>query len=646
MMAIRLCSKYKRMRFIFTMLATIISASVYCQWSSDPSTNNAVCNFSGSQTLVQLVSDGAGGAISTWVDTRNGAQDIYAQRTDMNGVLLWAVDGIAICNAASDQFSPRLVSDGSGGAIITWYDNRSGDYDIYAQRINASGVVQWTADGVAICVITGNQNAQQLMADGVGGAIIVWSDGRSGGPNADIYAQRINAAGTVQWTANGAPVCTASSLQNIPQLVSDGAGGAIITWEDWRNFSQSDIYAQRIASNGFTSWSFNGVVICSESNLAQQYNTKIVTDGSGGAIISWLDNRNFSSNTDIYAQKVNTSGVTQWISNGIPICTADLLQISQQMIADGSGGAIISWEDRRTERDIYAQRVNTSGSIQWPANGMVVCDVTGIQTEPQLLARASGGALFVWTDSRNGSPDIFAQGIDAAGAALWITNGVPVANESHSQTAAQLITDGADGAFIAWQDLRTTVDYDIYSSRLFANGSLPLRLLSFSASNNGKDVLLSWNTDNEMNSFYFDIEFSGNGSSFTKLGAVSARNLSGNNQYHFTHLSPVNNVLFYRLKLVDVDGKFVYSKIISVTRSKTLQVVLYPNPASNSIRVTNCNAEEVQEIQVLNSNGSLVMTGKANNQLQFNISHLSAGVYVLKVLKKDKSCLISQFEKY
>jgi len=120
------------MRLIFTMLVTLISASVYCQWSNDPSTNNAVCNFSGSQTLVQEVSDGAGGAISTWVDTRNGAQDIYAQRIDMNGVLQWAVDGIAICNAASDQYSPRLVSDGSGGVIVTWYDNRSGDYDIYA----------------------------------------------------------------------------------------------------------------------------------------------------------------------------------------------------------------------------------------------------------------------------------------------------------------------------------------------------------------------------------------------------------------------------------------------------------------------------------------------------------------------------------
>ena len=91
----------------------------------------------------------------------------------------------------------------------------------------------------------------------------------------DIMAQRIDASGTVLWTSNGAPVCTASSLQNTPQLVSDGAGGAIISWEDWRSYGQPDIYAQRISFNGFTNWTFNGVAICTEPNFANQYSTKI-----------------------------------------------------------------------------------------------------------------------------------------------------------------------------------------------------------------------------------------------------------------------------------------------------------------------------------------------------------------------------------
>ena len=63
----------------------------------------------------------------------------------------------AICIATGDQSSPTIVADGAGGSIITWYDLRSGSSDIYAQRINAAGVVQWTANGVAICTATGEQ---------------------------------------------------------------------------------------------------------------------------------------------------------------------------------------------------------------------------------------------------------------------------------------------------------------------------------------------------------------------------------------------------------------------------------------------------------------------------------------------------------
>ncbi|MGB8195099.1 MAG: T9SS type A sorting domain-containing protein [Chitinophagaceae bacterium] len=634
------------MQRIFFTLLTILCSTAYGQWSSNPSVNNPVCNFAGNQTMVQSTTDGAGGAISTWVDTRNGTQDIYAQRIDANGNLLWAVDGIAICNAVSDQFSPRLASDGNGGAIITWYDNRSGNYDIYAQNVNAGGIAQWTVDGVAICMASGNQNAQQLIADGSGGAIIAWSDGRPGGPNADIYAQRINSFGSVLWAVDGTAVCTAASLQNIPQLVSDGSGGAIVAWEDWRSFSQPDIYAQRISSSGFANWSFNGVVICSEPNLANQYNSRIISDGSGGAIICWLDNRSFSSNTDIYAQKVNAAGTTQWLSNGIAICNANAIQLAQQMVSDGAGGAIISWEDRRTERNIYAQRINTTGIIQWLANGIAVCNEPGIQEEPQLAVRTSGGAILLWTDSRNGSQqDIYAQGIDAAGTALWPAGGVPVANESNSQSAAQLISDGAGGAIIAWQDLRSMLDYDIYSSRLYANGTLPVRLLFLTAARNQRNVLITWDTDNEVNSSHFDIEYSLNGISFTKLARADAKNLPGINHYSFVHISFASTAAYYRLKQVDLDGRFVHSKIIKVELVKEMHVMVSPNPAGSFIQLKDVKADEIRAIQIVSVDGRSWNTNTINNQMQINISHLSGGVYIIKLVKKDNSVTTSQFVK-
>ena len=126
------------------------------------------------------------------MDYRSGTNyDIYAQRIGPGGAVQWTADGEAICTAANSQAYPTIESDGAGGAIITWQDDRSFMYDIYAQRISANGAVQWPADGEAICTAADNQTYPTIESDGAGGAIITWMDLRSG-TNLDIYAQRIS----------------------------------------------------------------------------------------------------------------------------------------------------------------------------------------------------------------------------------------------------------------------------------------------------------------------------------------------------------------------------------------------------------------------------------------------------------------------
>ncbi|MCI0698556.1 T9SS type A sorting domain-containing protein, partial [candidate division KSB1 bacterium] len=242
---------------------------------------------------------------------RSGNSDIYAQRINASGVVQWTADGVAICTATNDQFYTTILSDGAGGAIITWDDDRSGsDYPaIYVQRINASGVVQWTADGVAICTATSYQVSPTIVSDGAGGAIITWNDFRSGGDYSHIYAQRINASGVVQWTADGVAtggvaIGPEPKEESRPTIVGDGAGGAIITWRDQRSGIYSDIYAQRINASGVVQWTADGVAIGTATN--DQESPNIASDDAGGAIITWQDYR--SGSGDIYAQRVRSDG--------------------------------------------------------------------------------------------------------------------------------------------------------------------------------------------------------------------------------------------------------------------------------------------------------------------------------------------------
>ncbi len=432
--------------------------------------NLDITNVTGDQNGSQIIPDGTGGMIIVWQDYRNGDWDIYAQRVSSAGTEQWTAGGIVISRATGTQRYPQIASDGSGGAIITWEDSRSGtDYDIYAQRVNAAGTIQWREDGVAISTAAGNEYMPQIIMDGSGGAIIAWGDNRSG-TGSDIYAQRVNSAGMIQWTTNGVAICTASGDQYLNRLimVGDGSGGAIITWDDFRSLN-SDIYAQRVNSAGAVQWTTDGVAMSTAAATKQL--PQAVSDGSGGAIVTWMDYRSGTHN-DIYAQRVNGAGAVQWATDGVAISTASGNKSGPYPVSDGSGGAIIAWRDNRsgTDYDIYAQRVNSTGTIQWTVDGVALCTVAGDQSSVLGVSDGVGGAIITWADNRSGNSDIYAQRVDGTGVARWTTNGIGISTAIDNQSVSRMVPDGTGGALITWRDYRNGTDYDIYAQRVSSNG--------------------------------------------------------------------------------------------------------------------------------------------------------------------------------
>lgn len=386
------------------------------QWTAD---GVPLCTATEGQHNPQLTSDGAGGAIVTWYDYRSHiSTDIYAQRIDGSGTAQWTANGVPICTASNAQFNPQITSDGAGGAVITWRDNRNGNNDIYAQRINASGTAQWAADGVPLCTAAGDQMSPQIITDGTGGAIVTWRDYRLS--EWSIFAQRINASGTVQWSTNGASICTAVGEQLPPRLTSDGAGGAIITWADLRlGPLTDDIYAQRINASGTIQWTTNGASICTAGWMQQE--PRITSDGAGGAIVTWADYRS-GGNNDIYAQRINSSGTVQWTIDGVPLCTNAEYQYDPQITLDGAGGAIVTWYDYRSgsNADIYTQHINASGTFQWFMDGVPLCTAVENQIDILSTTDGAGGAIVMWRDYRSGNYDIYAQRIDSEGRIAYL----------------------------------------------------------------------------------------------------------------------------------------------------------------------------------------------------------------------------------
>src|SRR5262249_9210102 len=155
-------------------------------------------------------------------------------KIDANGDAMWAVGGVVVCKAAGDQINPAAVADGAGGVIVAWEDGRTDalNPDLYAQRLTAAGVELWTTDGVLVSGAAGRQQAPAIVGAGMRGAIVAWRDDRTGA--ADIFARRVPANGVPAWTADGVAVSQASGDQDQVAAVSDGAGGAILAWRDTR----------------------------------------------------------------------------------------------------------------------------------------------------------------------------------------------------------------------------------------------------------------------------------------------------------------------------------------------------------------------------------------------------------------------------
>ena len=121
-----------------------------------------------------------------------------------------ATQNLPLCTAENEQRFPALIADGQGGAIIAWSDARHANRDIFAQRVTATGVMQWNANGIPICDLPSSQSWPLIVNDTMGGAILVWGDTRHG--NQDSYAQRIDANGNKLWDPEGIPVCTHLTL--------------------------------------------------------------------------------------------------------------------------------------------------------------------------------------------------------------------------------------------------------------------------------------------------------------------------------------------------------------------------------------------------------------------------------------------------
>ncbi|MBN1803508.1 MAG: hypothetical protein JW891_18505 [Candidatus Lokiarchaeota archaeon] len=410
----------------------------------------AICTEDGDKYYFTSIYDELGSSFIAWTDQRDESEDrLYLQKLNSStGQVQWIENGLLISNNVMYHDGAYMISDGAGGVIIAWEDHRTGSADkygdIYAQRVNSTGDILWTTGGVAICSTNDSQCQPHIVSDGCGGAIITWSDGRNGAYNYDIYAQRINSTGHTQWIANGTAVCNELNSQVYHAVVSDGLGGAIVLWQVYLELNDA-LFAQRINSTGNVQWIEEGVKI--SDYLGSWGNFQLISDNNGGATTVWLDWENGQFNPKVYAQKIDSNGTLQWGNYGIPVCTSTGNQNAPRIIGDGDEGVIILWkDDRNGNYNIYAQKINLNGEEQWTHDGVKICNPKLVYSL-NLVSDGTGGAIIAWLEWSGNTGRIYTQRIDDEGNTKWTPNGVAVVTASGMERMS-LVSNGLGGAIV------------------------------------------------------------------------------------------------------------------------------------------------------------------------------------------------------
>src|SRR5690349_20305532 len=202
-------------KFLFASLFLFLSINLFSQWSTNPSVN--------------------------------------LQISDLNG----------------DQATPKIAATTDGGCYIAWFDNRSGSYAMYLQRLNAAGVKQFTADG--LLVSNNPQNTSlvdyDLICDANNNAILIFTDTRSGGA-INPFAYMISPAGAQMWGANGVTLSdSVNSFQAIPRVVATSDGNYIFIWRI--GSGPQKIAMQKLNAAGVKQWGASPVYIT--SGTAENY---------------------------------------------------------------------------------------------------------------------------------------------------------------------------------------------------------------------------------------------------------------------------------------------------------------------------------------------------------------------------------------
>jgi len=214
-------------------------------------------------------------------------------------------------------------------------------------------------------------------------------------------------------------------------------------------------------------WHDNGVALRQGVHIEWQKTGDIGNEGE--MIFAWSDTR--TSDREVYAQKFDSSGQKLWGTDGIIVASYEGRQEDPILIHDGNGGAYVIWRDYRVEPDpigdVYAQHINSDGTLSYPSDGFALSNEEGYQVSLNMCSDGQGGAYAIWMDTGGKT---YASHLTPDSSQIPNPGiGTVVLNHSWGYSKISLETAGSGDAMMVWFDERPEggeSEADVYAQRI------------------------------------------------------------------------------------------------------------------------------------------------------------------------------------
>lgn len=506
---------------------------------------------------------------------------------------------------------------GSNGKVITELGDRSKIFSIALQedgKIIAGGastdtsthhvpftVVRHNYDGSIDSSFGNNGIVRTEMLEGYGEIkkLLIKSDGKILAAGRVVLMTFDEIPALVQYNTDGSLDSSFGDngkveryIENI-ETITDIAltkDGKIIATGEPTSFGNSDFALLRFFPNGTLDSSFgtNGVIITDFDNSDDVSYSLSVQSDNAIVLAGYSYKRQPASKTKFALAKYGVNGAldSSFGVNGKVITAIDTITaLATNITLETDGNLIVSgYTFGANSKDFVAAKYFSNGKLDstFGNEGFVTTDFTGFQ------------------------------------------------DESYT-SAIQL-----DGKIILAGQAGTNTKYSIALAR-YTNNILPLKLLDIIAKKDGKTNLLRWTTAEEINLDRFEIQRSQDGRAFSAIGKINP----GLTKYNFIDVKPFTGTNYYRLKMIDKDGRFEYSPVRIVINNGTFYISLYPLPAKDRLNIQIQSSKiEKAEISITDISGKTLITKPVSlmtgtNNSVINIQSLRKGVYLLKAVTSE-----------